>query len=703
MNTQPDIRKTIIAGAALLALAAQAQSSDSQKVEVSGSAQRDQPGVSAAALRGATQIDKTPQSVVVITRDLIDEQGAQTLTEALGNVSAVRGTDVRDQFNFGLRIRGFDAGVLVDGLALPGQFTTPDSLAGVKRIEVVKGTAGTLYGGSQSAGNAGFIGGVVAISTAAPEARPITQASIRLGSRHERALALDLNRPLGSQWAVRLQAETAGADSETDRITNRRVAVQPSLAWRPGNDAELVLRLRHTESRGTDYSGLPLKGTIEPAAYSVPRSAILSAEGVPEARSDLNALNLQWSQRLGEVWSLNLSLAQVRAQIDQPGTFALDSTTFAWPATSAQDGPYYGVFGARLWNRIESTTLSASVTGRLALGGAQHTVLAGVDVDRTRDDGFLRFSPNYGLLGLVDITNPVHPAWVDVDTTGAPDQRNRYRSSAVFMQDHVDFGRLQLLGSLRYNAVKVHDVNPAYGVANDTSQAKALGRVGAVYALSPQLSAFAGWGQGMRVPTFAVFTQPPKPELSEQAELGLRINGSAGLSGTLAWFDLKLKNALAADPAHPGQTIQLNQESSRGFDLDLRWQLSTYTHALVSLTQQSTQVKDTGKRFVDVPKTSARIALHHDFGAASALPGLGLGLGLTHHSALAGDAANSFETPAATVFDAQLSYRVANATLGLVVRNATDKRYWVPSRYFGGGQVTPATPRSISAAARFEF
>ena len=269
------------------------------------------------------------------------------------------------------------------------------------------------------------------------------------------------------------------------------------------------------------------------------------------------------------------------------------------------------------------------------------------------------------------------------------------------MQDHVDFGRLQLLGSLRYNAVKVHDVNPAYGVANDTSQTKALGRVGAVYALSPQLSAFAGWGQGMRVPTFAVFTQPPKPELSEQAELGLRINGSAGLSGTLAWFDLKLKNALAADPTHPGQTIQLNQESSRGFDLDLRWQLSTYTHALVSLTQQSTQVKDTGKRFVDVPKTSARIALHHDFGAASALPGLGLGLGLTHHSALAGDAANSFETPAATVFDAQLSYRVANATLGLVVRNATDKRYWVPSRYFGGGQVTPATPRSISAAARF--
>jgi outer membrane receptor protein involved in Fe transport len=37
------------------------------------------------------------------------------------------------------------------------------------------------------------------------------------------------------------------------------------------------------------------------------------------------------------------------------------------------------------------------------------------------------------------------------------------------------------------------------------------------------------------------------------------------------------------------------------------------------------------------------------------------------------------------------------------VKNLTDKQYWVPSRYFGGGQVTPAAPRSIAATARVEF
>ena len=702
-NSIPHRQTAMALAMTVLTTSVFAQTTLLQRVEVTGSTQKDQPSVSAAALRSPTPIEKTPQSIVVITRELIDEQGVQTLTEALSNVSAVRGTDVRDQLNFGLRIRGFDAGVLVDGVALPGQFTTPDSLSGVQRIDVVKGPAGTLYGGSQTAGNAGFVGGVVAITTAAPQPRAVTNASVRLGTSKDRALAFDLGRPLGDEWSVRLQAEASGVDSETDRITHKRLAVQPSIAWRRSSEAELVVRLRHTESKGLDYSGLPRKGTIDPAAYEVPRSRILTAEGLPDSTSNLDALNVQWSQRLTDTWSWNVTLAHLRAKLDQRGTFPLDSTTFGWPATSAADGPFYGLFGARLWNRITSTVLSPSVTGRLNLAGARHTVVAGLDIDRTHDDAYLRFSPNFGLLGLVDITNPVYPAWGEPDTTGAPDQKNRYRSEAAYVQDHIDFGQLQLLGSLRYTSAKVVDVNATSGINNDTSQSKTLGRLGAVYAFTPQMSAFAGWGQGMRVPTFAVFTEPPKPELSEQSELGLRLNGPAGLSGALAWFDLKLKNALKADPANPGKTIQVGEESSRGFDVDLRWQIDAAWRVLASLTQQTTKVKDTGKRFVDVPKTSARVAMHYDFGTQSIAPGLGLGLGLTHHSALAGDAANSFETPSATVFDAQVSYRIGNATLALVARNLSDKQYWVPSRYFGGGQITPAAPHSVAATARFEF
>jgi iron complex outermembrane receptor protein len=97
------------------------------------------------------------------------------------------------------------------------------------------------------------------------------------------------------------------------------------------------------------------------------------------------------------------------------------------------------------------------------------------------------------------------------------------------------------------------------------------------------------------------------------------------------------------------------------------------------------------------------LALRHDLGAGSVLPELGLGLGLKYHSALKGDAGNTYETPAATVFDAQASYRVGSVRLGLVLDNLTDRKYWVPSRYFGGGQVTPAPRRSVAATASWQL
>jgi iron complex outermembrane receptor protein len=97
------------------------------------------------------------------------------------------------------------------------------------------------------------------------------------------------------------------------------------------------------------------------------------------------------------------------------------------------------------------------------------------------------------------------------------------------------------------------------------------------------------------------------------------------------------------------------------------------------------------------------VATRYVFDAGSYLPGLVLGLGMTRHGKLPGDAANNYFTPSATVWDSQLSYRLGMTTLGLFVNNLTDKKYFEPSAYFGGGQVMPAPRRSVVATARIDF
>jgi iron complex outermembrane receptor protein len=83
--------------------------------------------------------------------------------------------------------------------------------------------------------------------------------------------------------------------------------------------------------------------------------------------------------------------------------------------------------------------------------------------------------------------------------------------------------------------------------------------------------------------------------------------------------------------------------------------------------------------------------------------GLGLGLGATQRSRLPGDGDNTFFTPSVTLWDAQLSYELRNLRLGLNVVNLLDKQYMSPSAYFGGGQLLPGMPRTVTATARVSF
>lgn len=707
--THPTVRhrSATALAAALMAAAAAAQTTpgptELQRMEITGAAERDAPGVAGSALRGMAPIERIPQSVVVLPRKLLDDQDVSTLSEATRNVSNVRGLDTRDLANGGFLIRGFDAAVLLDGVALPGYFSTPSMLGEARRIEVLKGPAGTLYGGSQAVGSGGFVGGLISLTTAAPEPRAAHAAKLRLGSERERGAFIDLNQPLGASFGARLVVDALREGSETTGLTQTRTTVSPSFAWRPSEDSALVLRLRRAEVKGRDYAGLPLYGSLFPAAYSVPRSTFLSADGQPDTTTETSSVNLQWRQRLSTNWSWQLTLARVRAEVDQRGAFV-----FPFGYQPADPGPLQVLAGARLWDRFDATSVAATLQGQVDAGPVRHHLAAGLDLDRTRDDAFLRLSPGFGALGLVDVSAPVAPAWAEPDTTGTPDQVNRYRSSAVFIQDRIELGAWGLLAGLRHTRIRVDDVNPLFGYDNHSSNRATTARVGATYAFSQQVSAFAGYGEGIRVPTFAIYLSPPKPEQSNQKEVGLRLSGSSGVTATLALFDLTLKNVTVAapnptnDPLLVGTSVQAARQRSRGVDLDLRWDAGPGWTWLLAASRQKPENVD-GLQLFNVPKASVRLATRHEFGAGSALAGLGVGLGLTWRSRLPGDAANRYATPAATLWDAQASYRLGKATLGLNVQNLADKQVLEPSIYFGGGQVTPVPRRRVTATARIDF
>jgi iron complex outermembrane receptor protein len=658
---------------------------------------------SPAGTRTDTPIQSIPQSVVVVPREMIEDQNAQTVSDALRNVSNVNTIDPRDTNNVSFKIRGFNSATVVDGVSMPGWFPNAESLVNVERIDVIKGPAGGLFGSGQGGSSYASAGGTVAISTPSPESTVSRQLGIRLGNYGDRGLSLDLNQPLGNEWAARLVGEVSEKDSESKGIFFKRTAVFPSLSWKPNAATQVVLKLRHQENTTPDYSGLPVQGTLDTSRFTLPRSLNVTANGLPDTVQKSSGAILRWDQRLSDVWSFQLIAADNNAFIDQRGVFVapFGVAPVAGSSTSLR--------GVRLWDKMKTTSVSPSLTGTFRTGSARHTLSAGVDIEKTKDDAFMTFSNGFnGTLGTVDLLAPSFPSWVEAPTPVSPDQQNRYRSTVVYVQDQIDLGAWHLLGSLRHSRIKVTDVNPAFGYNNVSRNSKLTPRLGAVYDLSDRVSVFAGHGQAIKVPLFGYYLTPPKPEEFKQTELGFKLQNFNGVSATVALFDLARDNVTVTDP-NTFAAYQTGRQRSKGLDVDVRWQASPEWIWLAAFTNQTAETEvdsfnpsAVGKQLFNVPEQQLRLAARYDARGGS-LAGWGFGLGVTYRSKLPGTASNAFFTPAATVWDAQVSYQTQAARYGLSVGNLTNKKYFVPAAYFGGGQVIPALPRTVALTAKFAF
>jgi len=689
------------------------------KVTVSGQAEAYSVANTSASTRTNTPVEQVPQSVVVIPRTMIEDQGSQTLSDVLRNVSNVTAIDQRDSNFTAFKIRGFSSITILDGVAVPGSFQNHQTLAGVEQVTVLKGPSGGLYGGSQGM-NHPTQGGAIIITTAQPEQTPLRQVGLGFGNFGQEAFSFDLNQPISSVVAVRLTGEYSNKDSETDQVYFKRQSLAPSIAITPNRDTKIVLRLSDVKNETLDYPGLPrAQAGLPDVIAGVPRSRFIGANGLPPTTNNSQSANLQWSQKLGEQWDFSLTLAKNTVEMKEVGAFnaaVIDSYLgmFGLPTSLGQVAQ--DVYGYRMGQKFDSTVVSPSVTGKFSTGAVQHTVTMGVDHESSSEDAVMIWSDPFGM-GLspmsmgVNLAGSGYATWIDPATGSSMFDSayvRNFSATTSYVQDHLAIGNLHLLGSLRFNQLEIENVVGATSSTKTSSHTTP--RIGATYEFMPQLSIFAGYGQAVQTPYLTTFAPgvTPTAEDTSQTEVGLRLKNLAGVSASFALFDLKRKNVATATGM---SKTYLSDQGAKGIDIDLRWRQSESWQWVAAYTHQSAEYTGTaftqvasfvGKQLFDIPKQQLRLASRYD-AKSGAWHGLGLGLGLTYQSELPGDGSNSFFTPATTVWDAQASCQVKGARYGLAISNLLDKQYLVPSTYFGGGQVLPAAPRTLTASAVFSF
>lgn len=640
---------------------------------------------SSTATRTNTPLIEVPQSVQVITDTLLKEQDLRQLGEALVNVSGITPTRPDENLFIPPIVRGFPAEVYLDGLPVFAgnqQAYDPASIAGVTRIDVLKGPSGSLYGG----GLGTPLGGLINIVSTRPTDEFGGYVALRGGSFSTINPYAELNVPLAEGVAAKVVAEYQSNDSWIYLVEGERWSLMPSLAIEIGKNTELLVQGQLNHRSNLEYSGIPaeqaLAGEIRKDAF--PGSPINQPHTKNSNQMGTVSLRHTFSNRL----ELNMMARYYSGDIDEHGSFVYPDMFPADPATPT----IYPVAPVTMDTNTRETTIDINLIANTRIMGTEHTLLSGVNYDRTTFYSGMGFFISDTPSGTIDLANPVYNLSYTPQLPVNSYTDDIFETAAVYFQDQVSFGSLHLTGGIRFTSLKFEE-NSNIGVANDATYSRLSPRIGATYDLTSGIAIYAGYATAFRAPFGFIGLERAEPETSENSEIGVKLSlPEAGISGTIAAFEQKREKVSLSDTNNIGFFIQSGEQRAKGIELDVVWEPSPAFSLLANYAFTDTR-GDGSDNLTRVPENSGRLAARYRI-FNGALNGLSFGVGISAFSSRELTLPNTIAAPGYAVINAQASYDFGHYSLALSVVNLGDRDVFDPYSYFGNAIVAPTQPRS---------
>lgn len=200
------------------------------------------------ATKTNTLLRDVPQSITVITSDLIKDQSIRSLADAVRYVPGVgvsQGEGNRDALVFrGNRSTG---DFFIDGIRDDAEFYR--DLYNIERVEVLKGANGMIFGRGGS-------GGVVNRVTKEANWNPTREFSFQGGSFNQKRMTGDVGYVINDVAAVRLNALYEDAGSFRDGVNMERLGISPTVTIKPTNRTKVVLNMERFHDDRTADRGI---------------------------------------------------------------------------------------------------------------------------------------------------------------------------------------------------------------------------------------------------------------------------------------------------------------------------------------------------------------------------------------------------------------------------------------------------------------
>jgi iron complex outermembrane receptor protein len=665
------------------------------------------------AYRGDFTLRETPQAIMVLDAEILEDAGVTRLADAL-DLSA----SLARQNNFGglwdnYAVRGFagdenlPSGYLVNGFNAGRGFGGPRDLSGIERIEILRGPNAALLGRGEP-------GGTINLITKKPEFEVEGAVNASIGSFDTYRVDGDWTGPLNDVFAVRLNGYYENAGSFRDTLESTRYGVMLSALWRVGENTSLSYELERTRQEIPFDRGVV---AINNRLGVVPVGRFLGEPGDGPLQADATGHQLQLQHEFSDDWSLLLGAGYRETDLEGFSTEAELAGSRQRLLTDGQT-----LSRQRRFRDYEAThtVFRGELSGRFSTGQFEHRILIGVDKDTFENSQlFLRIRPGSAAGqtpqsgNQINIFNPVYGQF-PLPTPGPQTNRlDELGAWGFYVQDQVRLtDRLQVRLGARYDDFTNESLNRATGARSSVSDDKVSPQIGLVFDATDALTLYAAYGQGFRQNSGADFAgRPFEPEESESAEIGARFD-IAGLQATLALFSMTKTNILTADPVNAGFSIAIGEARSQGVEVDLAGELPGGVKVWLSYAyvdaQAANDVLDfnfaltirSGDRLINVPEHTLSLTASKGFELGGR--DLELGGSLLYVGERLGETATTFELPSYTTLRLFGSYALTDALeIAAEVNNLADEEYYTNS--FSRLWVAPGAPRNATVTLRYRF
>ena len=669
---------------------------------------------SAVGTRLSVPLLETPQSIQVVSYQIIRDQQALSVNDAMKNIAGVQ--TIAPGYSY-YTFRGFDSynngpGVITNGIrGVNYSFFQTALLFNVDKIEAIKGPASALY----SVGNPG---GIINISTKKPLSTNQYEFNTTVDNFGDYRFIGDATGPLEKNKKVlyRLIAGYNGGATFRDHVKLNYFFIAPSFTFKLSEKTNLNVELNQVVDN-TNIRG--------------DRGIVV----VPQANGtvDFDAVPLGWNRTSkndkGKITS-TLIQATFRHRISDRLNFtALHSYGVSKNENESYSYDFGGSFNAtndslvgRTWVKGpfggESFNLNYFVNYSAVTGTIKHDLVFGADYGSASsyDRSVAYAAPGLAIKNPINTGNPsTFPLLYSLDINNAT------KIYGVYVQDLITFNsKLKALVGLRLDGSigkddTSFDTNTTPNYKFESTFNALLPRLGLVYLPAENISVYGSYTTSYNPtlgdPSFGANAQKDyKPEGGVQYEVGIKAELlNKKLIPTLAVYHLTKTNVLQNDPKDPTfrKFITIGEVLSKGVELTLQGNVSEALSITsfdayndVRITKDVNEV-NIGNRLGSAPYHSANVWVKYNV-LNNSLKGLGIGGGIDLASSKIGQFSDqNFQIPGYTNFDALVNYAFKNYRIAMNVYNVFDTR-----QMRGGYQpsvVFPGAPRTFRFSVNVRF